>query len=126
MSSRIEYLIANPAIIEAKKIPLPVADNQLKLKTAASAVGLLTTGGIRMTSLSRFGTAIFGAESPSRKPFVCGNPQTKTTTLRIIHGNQARSVSEAGPLGRVCFTAALAEARASDTCRQMRFGCQSF
>src|SRR2546426_12682023 len=83
-------------MIDARKIPLPVADNQLKLKTAASAVGFETTGGMRMTSLSRPVTGIFGAEIPSSKAFVCGNPQTKTTTLRIIHGIQARRISDFG------------------------------
>src|SRR5205823_2376421 len=75
---------------------------------------------------------------PSRNPFVCGSPQMKTTTLRMIHGSQARKVSEARPrgprpgspvgvgrLGRASFEGALADARASDT-RQMFFGCQNF
>ena len=31
---------------------------------------------------------------PSRNAFVCGNPQTKTTTLRIIQGSQARRISD--------------------------------
>src|SRR5213080_5586107 len=83
-------------MIEARKIPLPVADNQLKLKIAASAVGFATTGGMRITSLSRPGTGILGAEIPSSKAFVCGNPQTKTTTLRIIQGIQARRISDFG------------------------------
>src|SRR5438309_11620670 len=83
-------------MIEATKIPLPVADSQLKLKTAASDVGFTTTGGMRITSLSRPGTGIFGAVIPSSKAFVCGNPQTKTTTLRIIHGIQARRISDFG------------------------------
>src|SRR5207244_9697276 len=118
--------IASPAMIDAKKIPLPVADNQLRVKTAPSVAGLATTGGTRITSLSSPGTEILGAEIPSRKDVVCGNPQTNTTTLRIIHGSQARSVSEARPLGRASFAGALADARASDACRQIRLGCQSF
>ena len=80
-------------MIDARKIPLPVADIQLKLKIAASAVGFATTGGTRITSLSRPSTGIVGAEIPSSKAFVCGNPQTKTTTLRIIQGIQARRIS---------------------------------
>src|SRR5437016_13633042 len=83
-------------MIEARKIPLPVADSQLKVKTAASGVGFATTGGMRITSLSRPGTGIFGAEIPSSKAFVCGNPQIKTTTLRIIHGSQARRILDCG------------------------------
>src|SRR5712691_951235 len=112
-------------MIEANKMPLPDADRKLKLKIAFSAVGFATTGGTRSTNLSRPGIGILGAAMPSRNPFVCGNPQTKTTTLRMIHGSQARKVSEARPLGRASFEGALADARASDT-RQMFFGCQNF
>src|SRR3982074_1305629 len=75
-------------------MPLPDADSQLKLKTAPSAVGFATTGGTRRTSLSRPGIGIFSSENPSRNAFVCGNPHTKTTTLRIIHGSQARRISD--------------------------------
>src|ERR1700694_1669921 len=81
-------------MIEASKIPLPDADKKLKLKPACSAAGLATTGGTRRTSLSRPRTGIFGAAIPSRNPFVCGSPQTKTTTLRIIQGSQAWNISD--------------------------------
>src|SRR5712692_6440741 len=83
-------------MIEASKMLLPDADRKLKLKTAFSAVGFATTGGTRSTSLSRPWIGIFGAEMPSRNPFVCGNPQTKTTTLRIIHGSQASIIANRG------------------------------
>src|SRR5437899_9905731 len=84
-------------MIEASKMPLPVADSQLKLKTAPSAVGFTTTGGTRSTSLSRPATAIFGKEIRSRKALVCGKPQTKATTLRIIHGSQALRIADCEP-----------------------------
>ena len=134
-------------MIEARKIPLPVADNQLKLKIAASAVGFATTGGIRITSLSRPGTGIFGSEIPSSKAFVCGSPQTKTTTLRIIHGSQARRISDCGlriaefserlaslvvgsfskpSFSSPCLCVSVAALITSPGKRQMRFGCQSF
>src|ERR1700686_2788244 len=66
---------------------------------------------------------IFGAAMPSRKDFVCGNPQTKTTTLRIIQGRQTRSisdfelrtVSEARASARASFEIARRDGRASDT-----------
>src|ERR1700730_4768583 len=93
----IEYPITRPAMIEASRIPLPDADSQLKLKTAPSAVGLATTGGTRRTSLSRPGTEIFNSENPSMNAFVCGRPQTNTTTLRMIHGNQARRILSEPP-----------------------------
>jgi len=35
-----------------------------------------------------------GAATPSRNPFVCGSPQMKTTTLRIIQGCQALNISD--------------------------------
>src|SRR5882672_9924789 len=87
---------------------------------------------------------------PSRNPFVCGKPHTKTTMLRIIQGNQAlnisdfelRTVSEARASARASFEGARPDGRASDTFsvvgstrslplavltsnRQMRFGCQN-
>src|SRR5882762_9670905 len=112
-------------MIEASKMPLPEADKKLKLKTAFSAAGLATTGGTRRTSLSRPGIGILGAAIPSRNPLVCGNPQTKTTTLRIIHGSQAwnisdlewRIVSEARASVRAFFERALPDGRASDISR---------
>src|SRR5712691_6977432 len=114
-------------------MPLPDADRKLKLKTAFSGAGFATTGGTRSTSLSRPGIGIFSAEMPSRNDFVCGNPQTNTTTLRIIHGSQARNisdfelriVSEARASARASLAGALPDGRASDT-RQMFFGFQNF
>src|SRR5581483_5629362 len=74
---------------------------------------------------------------PSRKVFVCGKPQMKTTTLRMIQGSQGRSVSEARPEGRAGLAescsdsltsspeVALPVGRASDSL-QIRFGCHNF
>src|SRR6266550_7562541 len=110
-------------MIEASRIPLPEADSQLKLKTAPSAVGLATTGGIRTTSLSRPGAANLSNENPSRKLFVCGKPQTKTTTLRMIQGTHARRISDCE------FRVAESDvelAGSSPGNRQMRFGRQIF
>src|SRR6266478_7811517 len=125
-------------MIEASKMLLPEADKKLKLNTALSAAGLATTGGTRRTSLSRPGIGIFGAAIPSRKPFVCGKPQTKTTTLRIIHGSQARNTSDLELRGarstRWLALAVLTSLRilTSDSAlpspgkRQICFGCQNF
>src|SRR6266536_2167383 len=137
-------------MIEASRMPLPVADSQLTLKTAPSAVGFTTTGGTRSTSLSRPATAIFGKEIPSRKALVGGKPQTKTTTLRIIHGSQARktlprrhrgteeefreldSITRSAPwlfssssALSLCLCASVASSDSSPGKRQMRFGCQT-
>src|ERR1044071_536267 len=79
----------NPAISDAMKIPVPVAESQLKLKTAASAELFATTGGTRTTILSSHITGIFRADNPSRRALTCGKPQVKTTTLRMIQGSQA-------------------------------------
>src|SRR6185437_775147 len=145
-----EYLIMKPAMIAAKKMPVPAADKKLKLKIAFSGVGDATTGGTRETSLCKLQTGILGAAIPSKKLFVCGRPQMKTTTLRTIQGSQGRniadfrlpisncSVSEARPSGRatsrddlanslVTFSpsVALPNGRASETL-QIFFGCQNF
>src|SRR5947207_12226237 len=133
-------------MIEANKMPLPDADRKLKLKTAFSAVGFATTGGTRSTSLSRPGIGLFGAARPSRNPFVCGSPQMKTTTLRMIHGSQARNISDFElrnsdselELGDASSTRSLPPPHAGcprgdpgplpvlTSCRQMFFGCQNF
>src|SRR5213592_2243510 len=122
-------------MIDAKKIPVPVADSQLKLKTAASLVGFATTGGIRITNLSSQGTGNFGAEMPSRSVLIWGNPHKKTTTLRTIHGNQARKISFEGWSFVLCALNFVL-CSSGETCsrpvvlslscrRQMRFGCQN-
>src|SRR5215813_4250607 len=86
--------MTRPATTAARKIPVPVADSQLKLKTAASAAGFITTGGTRITSLSRAETGNRGKERLSRNDLVCGRPQMNTTALNIIQGNQAWKISD--------------------------------
>ncbi len=75
----------------ATRIPLPVAESQLATKTALSALGCDTTGGIRNTRLSSPAIANDGLEIPSSSALTCGNPQRNTTTLRMSHGVHARS-----------------------------------
>ena len=41
--------MSRPASMAARKMPVPVAESQLKLKTAVSAAGTGTAGGIRNT-----------------------------------------------------------------------------
>src|SRR6266404_1845833 len=55
----------------------------------ASAVGFGTIGGARSTTLCNPATWKLGAESRSRARLNDGTPQTKTSTLRRIHGTQA-------------------------------------
>jgi len=50
-------------MIAARRIPEPVAESQFKPNTAASAVGLVTTGGTRCTILLRPITGICGLAS---------------------------------------------------------------
>jgi len=50
--------ITMPERIAASKMPVPVALSQFKPKTAASLVGLGTTGGTRRDKLFRFVTGI--------------------------------------------------------------------
>src|SRR4051812_35683503 len=74
-------------MIAATRIAVPVADNQLKVKTAGSAVARVTTGGTRCTILSSPGIDHFGAEIASRCAFTIGKPQRKTTIVKTIHGS---------------------------------------
>src|SRR4029079_14538527 len=102
---------------EAMKIPEPVAESQLKLKTAASGELFATTGGTRTTILSSHITGIFGADSPSSRVLTCGKPQMKTTTLRMIHGSHAR---------RMVFVLCAPPFAFCSDIRQTFFGVQSF
>src|SRR5580700_10123985 len=81
--------MTKPEMIAATKIPEPVAVSQFSVYTAASGVGLGTTGGMRCTILFRPTTGNFGAESLSSWVLTLGSPQTKTTMLKIIHGTHA-------------------------------------
>ena len=76
-------------MMAATKIPVPVADSQLSAKTAASGRASGTTGGVRSTMLCSSRTGNRRIEMPSRSAFICGNPQTKTTMLRMIQGTHA-------------------------------------
>src|SRR5689334_3611248 len=85
----------NPASTAEMRMPVPVAESQLSLNSAASglvgwlAVGGGTTGGVRTTTLCSPGMAKLGAEIRFRAFFTAGTPQIKTSTLRRIHGIQA-------------------------------------
>src|SRR5208283_2243474 len=102
--------ITRPEMSPEMRMPLPVALSQFKPKTAPSLVGLVTTGGMRIESLSipltgNCGLVIllggvlqlaievntFSGVFIMRLPV--GVPQQKTMTLRMIHGTQARTTS---------------------------------
>src|SRR5437868_3886170 len=68
---------------------VPVAESQLKVKTAFSFSTLATTGGTRSTVSCSTGT-IGATESLFIRVFTLGNPHTKTMIDRMIHGDQAR------------------------------------
>ena len=71
-------------------MPVPVADSQLRAKTAASGVGVgddRRHAHARGCAARRPGTAAI--EMPSSNALICGRPQTKTSTLRMTHGVQA-------------------------------------
>src|SRR5436190_19901254 len=73
----------------ARSNPVPVADSQLRLKTALSGCGFDTTGGARRTRLCSQGTCQVGLEIELNHPFTCGSPQANTKTERRIQGIQA-------------------------------------
>src|SRR6476620_4935178 len=73
-------------------MPVPAIDRKLKVNTAASGAGLLTTGGILTTIWSRPGMANFHAHRPSMIFLNAGVPQMNTNTDRITHGAQARTM----------------------------------
>ncbi len=87
--SDIEYPIKIADIILAMKIPVPVADRILNMYTAGSALSAVTTGGTLITRLCKPGIGNLYTQRPSRKVLICGRPQMKTSTLRIIQGVQA-------------------------------------
>src|SRR5271165_3108030 len=100
--------ITRPEISPEMRMPEPVVLSQFRRKTAASLVGLATTGGMRRDSLSipvtgNCGAVIllggvlqlaievntFSGVSMMRLPV--GVPQQKTMALRMIQGTQARA-----------------------------------
>src|SRR2546423_7252593 len=88
----------HPGRMAATRIPVPVAVSQFSVKTASSglvgfsAVGAVTTGGVRTTTLCRPATWNFGAEMLLRNPFNCGRPQRNTRRLNNTQGAQARTI----------------------------------
>ena len=100
----------SPERMAASRIPVPVALNQFRPKTAGSLVGLGTTGWTRSTRLCRIVTGNCGLViwlglvdqlAVEGKTFsgvfihilpVCV-PHTKTMTLRTTHGIQACVIS---------------------------------
>src|SRR4030095_10263394 len=93
---RNEKPIANPAMIAAIKIPLPVAESQFNLKIASSGlvgfsnVGSGTIGGGRLTLLCSNSIVYSGAETCFNFFFISGKPQIKINSARSSHGNQAK------------------------------------
>ena len=55
----------DPEMIAASKIPVPVAESRLKLKTALSMCGAATTGGTFCTSSCSPATGTFAIQMPS-------------------------------------------------------------
>src|ERR1700740_2612457 len=94
---RKEKPIANPAMIAAIKIPLPVAESQFNLKIASSGlvgfsnVGSGTIGGVRLTWLCKPATLYSGDETAFNDFLTAGKPQIKIKKLKSIHGNHART-----------------------------------
>src|SRR5208282_4493770 len=99
-----------PEMVAAIRIPVPVAESQLKPKTAASGVGFTTTGGMRWDSRLRPVTGncglviLLGSVDQARMDvntfsgvfmiFLPVNvPQQKTNTLSTSHGTHARATS---------------------------------
>src|SRR5438552_6937065 len=89
-----------PARMADTKIPVPVAASQFSVNTASSGlvgfsgVGVVTTGGVRTTTLCKPATLNLGAEMLLRNPFNCGTPQRNTKRLNNTHGAQARVMSD--------------------------------
>src|ERR1044072_5847310 len=71
-------------------MPLPVADNQLSVKTAGSGAADGPTGGTRSTRLWSPATLSFGAEIALRRFLIEGIPQRNTSTVRMIQGAHGR------------------------------------
>src|ERR1017187_3448625 len=86
--------MTRPAMIEARRIPLPVADSHENAYTAPS--GLASggaTGGTRWIMLCRPSIGNCGFEMLLSHVLTVGNPHANTTTQRMIHGSHAESTS---------------------------------
>ena len=115
---------------------VPVAESQLKVKTASSGFSALTIGGALMTALWRPGTSHFSIETPLRTfgesflpPFrtslTCGRPHAKTKTESRIQGIQAIRARFGVWTGR--FAASAARSSLFSCAKlQVFFGCQNF
>src|SRR5271169_1453351 len=105
-----ERPMMKPEIVAANRIPVPVAESQLKPNTALSGVGFTTTGGMRWESLLRPVTGncglviLLGAVDQALIEvntfsgvfiiFLPVNvPQQKTNTLSTSQGTHARATS---------------------------------
>src|SRR5574343_1410555 len=85
--------MTRPPTTADSKMPLPVADSKLNTYSAASAVGLGTTGGTFSISLCRPSIANLGAKRPLSQVLVVGRPQANTNTVRMTQGVQALSTA---------------------------------
>src|SRR5450755_3614348 len=127
---------SNPLKDPARIKLVPVAEAQLKTKTAGSCCGLATTGGVRVTALCRTGTvklidemplrafgAVFGP--PFRKVFTGVRPHTKTNAESRIQGIQAFSLRPPGWIRRLACSVARS-VWSSCSKDQTVGGCQNF
>src|SRR3954468_2750222 len=70
----------------AMKMPVPVADSQLKTNTAGSRSVAIATGSCRATCWCRFGTSNFWTVDPVSVTLKNGVPQRNTKQVNNIHG----------------------------------------
>src|SRR6188472_867772 len=95
MNCRSETRIHRAESIAATKIPVPVAESQLNLKTAASAFPFSsTTGTSRKTLPCKWDTGtLINAPGWASKNFLTGGrPQANTHTLKSTQGTQAETI----------------------------------
>src|SRR5437868_5574170 len=119
--------MTKPARTAENRIPEPVIDSQLKLKTAPSGVGLATTGGTRWIMLWRPSTGKRKMEKLSSHAFTEGRPQRKTMTLKMSQGTQARIANSRGGAGwapAAANSTVLRSERSRVVLSQISFGCQ--
>ena len=82
--------MTKPAMIAAIRMPVPVADSQFSVKTAASGVGFgddRRHAHDQVVQPVRSGSGAI--EMLLSKSLTCGSPHRKTSTLRITHGVHA-------------------------------------
>src|SRR3954468_9396909 len=126
----------NPETMPASSSPVPVADSQFRLKTAASGCGFETTGGARSTRLCSQGTCQVGLWIPLNHAFTWGSPQVNTKTESRIHGIQAIQASRrvgrcgtgsaaAAPIERPAIAGVSDASSRSWAKRQVLPGCQN-